>query len=147
MTDVFMQSDVGNPQILSERLGAFVRRLPTKDFARRIECDLRTAENIRAGKTWPIARHWLRIWLEFGDDVIEAVFYPERVIARLEREEAAREQARRQRIASAAFMVEPRAFGLGHRLGEPEEPEAALEPGPANLDLFETTTPGARHRA
>jgi hypothetical protein len=81
-----------------------VRQLPTKDFARRIECDLRgPPRTSAAGKTWPIARHWLRIWLEFGDDVIEAVFYPERVEARLAREAAAREQARRQRIASAAF--------------------------------------------
>ena len=137
MTDLTMQGYVGNPQILSERLGAFVRQLPTKDFARRIECDLRTAENIRAGKTWPIARHWLRIWLEFGDDVIEAVFYPERVQARLAREAAAREQARRQRIASAAVLAEARVFGLAGGLGEPEEPEAELEPGPPNLDLFE----------
>jgi hypothetical protein len=136
MTDLAMQYDVGNPQILSERLGAFVRQFPTKDFARRIECDLRTAENIRAGRTWPIARHWLRIWFEFGDDVIEAVFYPERVEARLAREAAAREQARRQRIASAS-LVEARAVGLGRSLEEPEEPDAWLEPGPANLDLFE----------
>lgn len=138
MTDWMMQSDVGDPQILSKRLGAFVRHLPTKDFASRIECDLRTAENIRAGRTWPIARHWLRIWLEFGDDVVEAVFYPERVEARLRREAEAREQARRQRIASAAFMVESRSFGVGQRLAEPDEPDAGPETlGPANLDLFE----------
>lgn len=136
MTDWTMQSDVRDPQILSKRLGEFAKRLPTKDFARRIECDLRTAENIRAGKTWPIARHWLRIWLEFGDDVIEAVFYPERVEARLAREAAAREQARRQRIASASAMVERRAFGVAGVLGEHPEPDA-LDPGPPNLDLFE----------
>jgi hypothetical protein len=136
MTDWTMQSDVVDPQILSKRLGAFVKHLPTKDFARRIECDLRTAENIRAGKAWPIARHWLRIWLEFGDDVIEAVFYPERVEARLAREAAERERAKRARLA-AAFLVETPSFGLGRRLGEFEEPDAALEPGPPNLDLFE----------
>lgn len=139
------QSMVEDPQILSRRLGLFVRQMPTKDFARRIECDLRTAENIRAGKTWPIARHWLRIWLEFGDDVIEAVFYPERVIARLEREEAAREQARRQRIAAAARLAEPPHFSVARRLEEFDEPEADL--GPPNLDLFETTTPDARESA
>jgi hypothetical protein len=135
MTDWTMQSTVADPQILSKRLGEFVRQLPTKDFAARIECDLRTAENIRAGRTWPIARHWLRIWLEFGDDVLEAVFYPERVEARLAREAAAREQARRQRIASVS--VERRSFGVAEGLGEPAEPHEELEPGPPNLDLFE----------
>lgn len=139
MTDIAMHRFSGNPQILSERLGLFAKgQGSAKDFATRIECDVRTAENIRAGRTWPIARHWLRIWLEFGDDVIEAVFYPERVEARLIREAEQREQARRQRIASASAMVEGRAFGVASRLGEgdgsPEEPE---ELGPPNLDLFD----------
>jgi hypothetical protein len=139
MTDWTMQSDTVDPQILSRRLGAFVRRLPlpTKDFAARIECDLRTAENIRAGRTWPIARHWLRIWLEFGDDAVEAVFYPERVEARLAREAAERERQKRARIAATA-LVEARAFSLESSLGEPQEPDAELEPGPPNLDLFES---------
>lgn len=141
MTDLSMHFDRTDPQILSRRLGAFVRQLPTKEFARRIECDLRTAENIRAGRTWPIARHWLRIWLEFGDDAIEAVFYPERVEARLAREAEARDQARRQRIASAARLAEPRAFGMASRLEERAEPDEALEAGPPNLDLFEDARP------
>lgn len=141
MTDWMMQSDVVDPQILSKRLGAFVKHLPTKDFARRIECDLRTAENIRAGKAWPIARHWLRIWLEFGDDVIEAVFYPERVDARLAREAAARERAKRARLAATA-LVEGRTFRVEGRLGEPHEPDPEdVVPGPPNLDLFEGAQP------
>lgn len=131
------QSMVEDPQILSKRLGGFVRQWPTKDFANRIECDLRTAENIRAGKTWPIARHWLRIWLEFGDDVLEAVFYPERVEARLIREANAREQARRQRIASVSAMGERRAYGMAPGLGEPAEPDEPADLGPPNLDLFD----------
>jgi hypothetical protein len=137
MTDWIMQSDVGDPQILSRRLGSFLKRAgPSKDIARRIECDLRTIENLRAGRAWPIARHWLRIWLEFGDDVIEAVFYPERVEARLAREAAERERAKRARLA-ASHLMEPRAFSLAVVLGEPEEPGSELEPGPPNLDLFE----------
>ena len=58
-----MQSDVEDPQILSRRLGAFARQFPTKDFAARIECDLRTAENIRAGTSY---LRWLLAYFE-GD--------------------------------------------------------------------------------
>lgn len=134
MTDWTMQSDVGDPQILSRRLGAFLREAgPTKDVARRIDADERTLENIRAGRTWPIARHWLRIWLEFGDDVVEAVFYPERVEARLAKEAAAREQAKRARAAS---LVAQSAFGLARR-AEERSFETDLAEGPPNLDLFE----------
>lgn len=139
MTDWTMQSDTANSRILSERLGRFVRRQGSaKQLALRIDCDERTAFKIRSGEAWPIARHWWNIWVEFGDDVVEAVFYPERVEARLKREAEARDQARRARIASA--MVEDRAFGLGARLGESvgsdEEPL-----GPPNLDLFEDCAP------
>lgn len=142
MTDWTMQSDVADPQILARRLGRFLKSAgPTKDIARRIAADERTVENLRAGRSWPIARHWLRIWLEFGDDVIEAVFYPERVEARLAREAAERERAKRARFA-AASMVEGRSFGLGRRLEEREEQAAELlEPGPPNLDLFEEVRP------
>ncbi len=138
MTDWAMQSDSVDSRILSRRLGAFVKRQASaKQLSLLIDCDERTAFKIRSGEAWPIARHWLRIWLEFGDDVVEAVFYPDRVEARLAREAEAREQERRQRIASAS-LVEPRAFGVGRRLGEGvvayEEP---AELGPPNLDLFE----------
>ncbi len=137
MTDWTMHSDVEDPQILSRRLGAFLKAQgPTKDVARRIEADERTVENMRAGKTWPIARHWLRIWFEFGDDVLEAVFYPERVEARLAREAEAREEAKQQRIASASRLAVEKAYGFSRRVaeraGEDEEPL-----GPPNLDLFE----------
>ncbi len=130
-----MQSDCRDPQILSRRLGDFLREQgPSKVIAERIEADLRTVENIRSGRTWPIARHWLRIWLEFGDDVIEAVFYPERVEARLAREAAERERAKRARLAG---LVQPPMAGMARRLGELQEPPAELIDGPPNLDLFE----------
>lgn len=135
-----MQSTSGDAQILSKRLGAFLKRQGTaKQLALRIDCDERTARNLLAGLAWPIARHWWNIWVEFGADVLEAVFYPERVEARLAREAEAREQERRQRAASV-WMVEPRAFGLVRRAGEgagPNEGPAAEVDGPPNLDLFE----------
>lgn len=136
-----MQSEVVDPQILSRRLGSFLRGAGTaKEVARRIRADERTVENLRAGRAWPIARHMLNIWLEFGDDVIEAVFYPERVETRLKREAEAREQARRQRIASASGVVESRTFGMGLGLGEGRRPdEEPAQLGPPNLDLFEPT--------
>lgn len=137
MTDWTAQSMVGDPQILSRRLGDFLKdQGSAKIIADRIEADIRTVENIRAGRAWPIARHWLRIWLEFGDDVVEAVFYPERVQARLAREAAERERAKRARLA-AVNMVEARAFSVEGGLGELEEPDAELDDGPPNLDLFE----------
>ena len=111
MTDWTMQSSVEDPQILSKRLGAFVRRQGSaKEIANLIECDVRTAEQIRAGKTWPIARHWLAIWVTFGEDVLEAVFYPERALQRLQREEAAREEARLGRIAALSAQRDDRSF-------------------------------------
>lgn len=75
-----------NPQILSERLREFVRpRADAKTLARLVGCDVRTAENIRRG-TWPIARHWLGLINTFGEDLTEAVFHPERALARMEQE-------------------------------------------------------------
>jgi hypothetical protein len=142
MTDWTMQSTSGDPQILSRRLGAYLNRTTSaKQLALLIGCDQRTAENLRAGRTWPIARHWLGLWVEFGNDVLEAVFYPERVEARLQKEAAERDQARRQRLASATGLAEVRTFGLAARLvegdGADEEP---AELGPPNLDLFEAGT-------
>src|SRR5205809_347473 len=98
MTDWTVQSISSNSRILPERLGAFLRRQGSaKQLALRLDTDLRTMTNIRGGVTWPIARHWWNIWLEFGDDVVEAVYHPERVEARLKREAEFREQARRAR--------------------------------------------------
>lgn len=132
-----MQNHVDDPQILSRRLGAFLRTQgPTKDIARRISADERTVENIKAGRTWPIARHWLRIWFEFGDDVLEAVFYPERVETRLAREAAARDQARQHRIASVSTLARQTAFGVARGTGEPAGQDTE-ELEPTNWDLFE----------
>lgn len=80
-----------DPQVLSRRLAAFVRNLSAKELSGRVGCDVRTAENMRRGH-WPIARHWVGLMEAFGDDVIEAVFYPARAKARLEREVKALEE-------------------------------------------------------
>jgi hypothetical protein len=139
MTDMTMQSFSPDAQILSKRLGDFMRRQRSaKQLALDIDCDERTAKNIRAGVTWPIARHWWNIWVEFGDDVIEAVYYPERVQARLAREAEAREIERRQRIASASGLVGATLHGVASGIGEGAGPdEEPAELGPPNLDLFE----------
>lgn len=132
-----MHSSSQESQILPKRLAAFLKRQGTaKQLSLRLDVDLRTVNNLRAGVTWPIARHWWNIWVEFGDDVVEAVFNPERVEARLAREAEQREQDRRQRIASA--LVEGRAFSLAFGVGEGlGQDEAPAELGPPNLDLFE----------
>jgi hypothetical protein len=137
MTDWIMQSNVDDPQILSRRLGAFLKRQGSvKQLALRLDADPRTIENIRLGRAWPIARHWLSIWLEFGDDVLEAVFYPERVEARLLREAEERDKARRRRLSSISLGSDD--FGLAHGLGEGAgEDEGPTELGPPNLELFE----------
>lgn len=139
MAVMVMQSDAANSRILSARLGAFIRRQGSaKQLALRLDCDERTAFKIRSGEAWPIARHWWNIWVEFGDDVIEAVFYPEKVEARLQREAELREQSRRARAAAA--LVGDRSFRMESRLEEGDRPDD--EPlGPPNLDLFEEIRP------
>lgn len=145
MTDWIMQSDVGDSRVLSERLGAFLKRQGSeKEVARLVGCDQRTARGLRSGDTWPNRRHMLALWIAFGADVLEAVFYPERVEARLAKEKQAREQERQERIASAARLVEPPSIGLARRLGEAgrwDEEPAGLDPD--NLDLFDTEPAGA----
>lgn len=130
MTDWTMQSSVEDPQILSKRLGAFMRRQGSaKEIAESIDCDVRTAQQIRAGRTWPIARHWLAIWIEFGDDVLDAVFRPERTLERLRREEAAREEARQGRLAALqSDQPDDRSFapGLAQVARRHEDRSAAL---------------------
>lgn len=101
-----------NPQLLSERLRAFLRqrRLSAKGLAREIGCDPRTAENILSG-TWPGARHWLGLIRAFGDDVVEAVFHPADAVERLEleAERLARELAETRARAKEMARLAPHA--------------------------------------
>jgi hypothetical protein len=86
MTDLCMQSDVGNPQSLSERLGAFLRQHTTaKTLATIIKCDIRTAENLRRG-VWPIERHFEALRQTYGRPLLAALFWPDEEAARIEEE-------------------------------------------------------------
>lgn len=143
MTDWAMHSNRIDPQILSRRLGDFLKGQGTaKQLALRLDADVRTIENMRAGRAWPIARHWWNIWVEFGDDVLEAVFHPERVEARLTKEAEERERARLKRLSSLSlgsrsFRV---ADGLGEAVGADEDP-AGLARDPLTIDMFEEARP------
>lgn len=111
-----------NPQLLSERLSAYLRRRSpsAKGLAREIGCDPRTAENLLTG-TWPNARHWLGIVRAFGHDVTEAVFHPQDAVARLESEverlerELADTRARAAEVASFAPRLPSRVAALQDR--------------------------------
>lgn len=99
-----------NPQLLSARLGAFLRRRETaKGLARRIRCDRRTAENIMSGH-WPGARHWLGILNAFGRDVTDAVFHPDDAASRLEEEV---ERLERQLAETRVRAAEVKSFAPG----------------------------------
>lgn len=94
-----------NPQLLSDRLSAYLRRRTTaKSLAREIDCDPRTAENILRGH-WPTARHWLGIVRAFGHDVTEAVFHPQCAVERLELEVQTLERQLAEKRAMAAEVA------------------------------------------
>lgn len=134
MTDWTMQS---TERDLSEMLGDFLRRRArsSKELARLIDCDPRTAEGFLAGRYWPGKRHWRLIVQAFGRDVLAAVFEPEidHVLARLTIEERLLEErlndirARRRQAAGPVEISAERRAADDYR-----------EPlGPPNLDLFE----------
>ncbi|MES2724891.1 MAG: hypothetical protein V4656_17200 [Pseudomonadota bacterium] len=102
-----------DPQLLPNRLKAFVSKVPAKILADEIGCDVRTAENIRQGH-WPIARHWVGLIRMFGEDLTEAVFHPERAAQRLEREVYAleRQLAEKRAAAEAAARTAARLAAL-----------------------------------
>lgn len=100
MTSIGVHCMRDDPQLLQDRLASFVRqRADAKTLARLIQCDVRTAENIRRGH-WPTARHWLGLIAAFGADVTEAVFHPDQAAARLEAEVRALEQQLEERKAA-----------------------------------------------
>lgn len=129
MTSMGLQRMVEHPQILSERLALFVRtKGDAKTLARTINCDVRTAENMRTGRHWPTARHWAGLLTAFGKDITEAVFHPdvaaarlEQEVIRLEQELAARRAALRvvaghtPRRSQAVAALQDRSAGLNAR--------------------------------
>jgi cobalamin biosynthesis Mg chelatase CobN len=109
MTELSMEFMRDDPRNLRTRLAEFVAtRTTTKQLARLLDSDVRTAENIRRGH-WPRDTHFAAIVRAFGQDVIDAVFTPEidAVQARLEAEERHARQvylaakARRQAVLRA----------------------------------------------
>lgn len=116
------------PQLLAERLKAFVSKVPAKTLAEEIGCDLRTAENIRQGH-WPIARHWLGLLGAFGEDLTEAVFHPEKAVQRLEREvhDLERQLAEKRAAADAAARSSARLATL---LDRPKDRAARIASRP-----------------
>lgn len=114
MTDWTVNAMSRDPQVLSKRLGIFLRdRVSARELSDRINCDIRTAENLRRGH-WPMARHWLGLVVAFGEDVTEAVFHPERAAERLEREirdleeQLAARKAAHEQVAGEALNTSPR---------------------------------------
>ena len=87
MSQMDLHMKVDDPQIFPARLGKFLReRASAKEITRIADCDIRTAENIRRGQNFPLARHWIGLIATFGEDLTEAVFHPEKAAARLARE-------------------------------------------------------------
>lgn len=109
MTSIGVHCMRDDPQLLQGRLASFVRqRADAKTLARMIDCDVRTAENIRRGH-WPTARHWLGLIAAFGADVTEAVFHPDQAAARLEAEVRALEEQLEERKAALRETAGPGA--------------------------------------
>jgi len=117
-----------DPHLLQARLAKFLAPIPAKELARKIDCDPRTAENIKGGH-WPIARHWLGLIATFGEDITEAVFHPEKAAQRLEREVRDLEsilETRRRALRDAESF----ASRMAEIRGRPEDRAAPLTSPP-----------------
>lgn len=125
-----------DPHILRERLARFVQPVPAKELARRIGCDVRTAENIRRAH-WPIARHWAGLIAAFGRDVTEAVFHPDAAASRLE-EECAELEARLAERRAALQLVDKGSRSFAPRLAEVPARARRGWPAPARMGRAET---------
>lgn len=103
-------------QTPADRLQAYLRRkfsardgYATKRLSSAIGCTPKTAENLLEGH-WPNARHWQRIAILYGQDVLDSVFGPDidETVARLKREEAELEQLlaekRQRRLQAQGFV-------------------------------------------
>jgi hypothetical protein len=86
-----------------------------KRLSKAIDCTPKTAENLLDGH-WPNSRHWARIAVLFGRDVLDAVFGPDidGTVARLRQEEVRLEQqlletrARRLEVEGAHARADER---------------------------------------
>ena len=124
MTELTLQDMVENPQSLSGRLGQFLRdRLSAKQLSELIDCDIRTAENLRRG-TWPIERHYQRLKDTFGKPFVAALHWPDEEAARIEDECRELEQRLREKLALK------RSLQTGSGLPAPMAPSRS--PGPSH---------------
>lgn len=117
MTDLTMRS---TERDLRETLGVYLTRRSSsaKDLARKIGCTPRAAENFRAGRYWPQAKHWADLSLTFGRDLTDAVFHPEVAAERLAQEVAALEEelAEKRAALRQTAGVAPRLAEVRHRI-------------------------------
>ena len=117
MTDLTMRS---TERDLRETLGVYLTRRSSsaKDLARKIGCTPRAAENFRAGRYWPQAKHWAALSLTFGRDLTDAVFHPEVAAERLAQEVAALEEelAEKRAALRQTAGVAPRLAEVRHRV-------------------------------
>lgn len=119
--DLFMGTDTHGSEP-RERLARYLaKRFPVQDgrAAKRLSgaigCTPKAAENILLGH-WPNSRHWARIAILFGRDVLDAVFGPDidGTVARLRQEEVRLEQqlletrARRLEVEGAHARADER---------------------------------------
>jgi hypothetical protein len=112
--DLFMGTDTHRTP--ADRLSDYLRRhfsskdgYATKRLSSAIGCTPKAAENLLDGH-WPNARHWQRIAILFGQDVLDSVFGPDinETVARLKREEAELEkllaEKRARRLQAQGFV-------------------------------------------
>lgn len=62
------------------------RTSSAKDLAKRVDCDPRAAEHYRAARHLPPLPTFVRIVRALGDDLAQAVLYPDAAALRLQRE-------------------------------------------------------------
>jgi hypothetical protein len=120
--DLFMGPDAHRTSEPRTRLANYLRqKFPAHDgyaakrLSKAIDCTPKAAENILDGH-WPNSRHWARIAVLFGRDVLDAVFGPDidGTVARLRQEEVRLEQqlletrARRLEVEGAATRADER---------------------------------------
>jgi hypothetical protein len=120
------------PTILLERFAAYVRPYPAKKLAEWFGCTEKTAENFRAGVSWPNARHWRLIVRTFGRDILAALYDPEidNTLARLRREERELEERLHELRAR-------RRSAAGDLAGDEERREPASHRTALDRDLFD----------
>ena len=130
MTNVSLHCMEPDPQLLPSRLRRYLEPFPAKEIASRVRCDVRTAENMKAGH-WPIARHWAGLVATFGRDITECVFHPEAALARFDEEERKLADELERVRARRRLVAEGSPGDAGTRAARPNTARAAQGEGAA----------------